>query len=152
MKSIFGNQCINNLLCFLNGRIIPFVIHQILDIFRFSVFFIFLDVSSLSNHLQSALGLQFRPVAVVRVDAQPEDIRRFDGVVPSGCTFWRRAEHDLFYAAAEDHMGCLIGAMVLGFELSESQTDELMGLVGDMCAVAYLEEDEVYYLGILSST
>ncbi len=102
-----------------------------------------LDVSSLSNHLQSALGLQFRPVAVVRVDAQPEDIRRFDGVVPSGCTFWRRAEHDLFYAAAEDHMGCLIGAMVMGFELSESQTDELMGLVGDMCAVAYLEEDEV---------
>ncbi len=102
-----------------------------------------LKFASVADHLQSALGLDFPPVAVARVNARPKDIRRFEGVVPSGCTFWRRAEHDLFYADAEDHMGCLIGAMVMGFELSKGQNDELMGLVGDMCEVAYLEEDEV---------
>ena len=43
-------------------------------------------------------------------------------------------------------MGCPIGAMVMGFELNESKQAELMGLVGDMCAVAYLREDEVGHI------
>lgn len=99
--------------------------------------------SSVADNLQSMLGLDFPPVAVVRVNEPPKDVPRFKGGVPAGCAFWRRAEKDLFYADAEAHMGCPIGAMVMGFELSESKTEELMRLVGDMCAVAYLEEDEV---------
>ena len=99
--------------------------------------------SAVADHLTSALGLEFPPVAVVRVTEPPTDVPHFGGAVPSGCTFWRRAEHDLFYADAEAHMGCPIGAMVMGFELSERKTEELMSIVEDMCAVAYLEESEV---------
>jgi uncharacterized protein (DUF169 family) len=99
--------------------------------------------SSIASHLQSSLELKFLPVAVVRVIEPPTDVPRFGDAVPSACTFWRRAEQGLFYADAEAHMGCLIGAMVMGFELSESKTEELTSLVGDMCAVAYLEESEV---------
>ena len=102
-----------------------------------------LGYSAVADHLTSALGLEFPPVAVVRVTESPTDVPHFGGAVPSACTFWRRAEQGLFYADAEAHMGCPIGAMVMGFELSESKTEELMSIVGDMCAVAYLEESEV---------
>ena len=98
---------------------------------------------SVASRLRASLDLGFPPVALVRVTEAPTDVPRFGDVVPSACTFWRRAEQSLFYADAEAHMGCPIGAMVMGFELSESKTDELMSIVGDMCDVEYLEEAEV---------
>jgi uncharacterized protein (DUF169 family) len=97
----------------------------------------------LAFQLRRDLKLRFNPVAFARVTEPPTNVPHFEGAVPSACTFWRRAEQGLFYADAEAHMGCPIGAMVMGFELSESKTEELMSIVGDMCAVAYLEESEV---------
>ena len=101
------------------------------------------NYESVASRLRASLDLEFPPVALVRVTEAPTDVPRFGDVVPSACTFWRRAEQSLFYADAEAHMGCPIGAMVMGFELSESKTDELMSIVGDMCDVEYLEEAEV---------
>ena len=40
-------------------------------------------------------------------------------------------------------MACPIGAMVMGFELDEAKSAELMSLVGDMCAINYIDEAEV---------
>ena len=43
-------------------------------------------------------------------------------------------------------MGCPIGAMVMGFELPPAKQEELMGLVGDMCSLAYIREEEIPHI------
>ncbi len=93
--------------------------------------------------LQSALDLDYPPVAVARVDSQPAGVEAWAKAEPSACAFWRRAEQQVFFADADSHMGCPIGALVMGFDLPEPKQEELMSLIGNMCAVAYLQEDEV---------
>ena len=95
------------------------------------------DYADLAARLQTGLKLDFPPVALTRVSAAPEGIAVATAAVPSACTFWRRAELGVFFAGAQAHMACPIGAMVMGFELDEAKSAELMGLVGDMCAIAY---------------
>ncbi len=101
------------------------------------------DYSTLATQLQSGLALDFPPVALTRVSEAPDGIAEATAAVPSACTFWRRAELGVFFAGAQAHMACPIGAMVMGFELDEAKSAELMGLVGDMCAIAYIDEAEV---------
>ncbi len=101
------------------------------------------DYSDLASSLQSGLGLDFPPIALTRVSEAPDGIAEATGAVPSACTFWRRAERGVFFADAGAHMACPIGAMVMGFELDESKSAELMSLVGDMCAIDYIDEAEV---------
>ena len=57
--------------------------------------------------------------------------------------FWYEAETDVFYAAAEDHYNCPLGAMVMGFPLGEDQMGQLMREVGMMCESSYVREEEV---------
>ena len=102
-----------------------------------------MSFSDLSQLLQNGLDLNFPPVAASRVRARPQNVAELREAVPSACTFWRRAERGSFFAGADAHMGCPIGAMVMGFELPPANQEELMSLVGDMCAVAYINEDEV---------
>lgn len=99
--------------------------------------------ADLASRLQTGLGLDFPPVALTRVSEAPDGIAEVIAAVPSACTFWRRAERGVFFADAQSHMACPIGAMVMGFELDEAKSAELMGLVGDMCAIAYIDEAEV---------
>ena len=99
--------------------------------------------ASLAARLQDGLTLDFPPVALTRVSEPPDGIAEATAAVPSACTFWRRAEHGVFFADAQAHMACPIGAMVMGFELDEAKSAELMSLVGDMCAIAYIDEAEV---------
>lgn len=95
-----------------------------------------------ANGIASMLQLETPPVALAFVEAPPAGVRSFDDAVPSACTLWRRAETEVFYAGAAAHLNCLVGAMVLGFELEEGQRQELMGLVGTMCGCNYLSPDE----------
>lgn len=99
--------------------------------------------AQLATHLESALDLDYPPVAMARVNQQPDGIVAWTQAEPSACSFWRRAEHEVFFADELSHMGCPIGALVMGFELSGPKQEELMNLIGNMCAVAYLHEDEV---------
>ena len=101
------------------------------------------DVAAL---LRERLGLDLPPVALALVPEPPADIPRFAEQVPSACAFWRRAEHGTFYADAEDHLSCPSGAMVMGFELPETKTQELMELVGQMCSVSYIQPEEVPHI------
>lgn len=101
------------------------------------------DKLGLAEGLERGLGLDFPPIALARVAQRPNCVDEWKEPVPSACTLWRRAEIQVFFAGPEVHMGCPIGAMVMGFELPSEKQQELMGLVGDMCAVAYIEEDEV---------
>ncbi|MDQ3849601.1 MAG: DUF169 domain-containing protein [Actinomycetota bacterium] len=88
------------------------------------------------------LELELTPVALAFVDEPPKGIEITDAVVPSTCAFWRQAEQGVFYAPAEAHFNCPIGAMVMGFDLSEPARADLAAAVKMMCEVAYLGADE----------
>lgn len=95
-----------------------------------------------AEKISSALALETPPVAVAFVAEPPDDIPTTDRVVPSSCTFWRLAEQGVFYASAEQHFNCPVGAMVMGFELPVALQEQLGGLVGKMCECGYLSPDE----------
>ena len=105
-----------------------------------------MSYAELSGVLERRLQLQFQPVAMVLVQEQPSDVPRTDMVLPSVCAFWRQAETEVFYASAEDHYRCPVGAMVMGFPLPEPQMQELMEEVGQMCAASYVQQAEVEHI------
>jgi len=50
-----------------------------------------------------------RPISVTFRDAPPQGVPRFQGSVPSGCSFWRiAAEGRSFYTVPSDHYNCPI--------------------------------------------
>ena len=102
-----------------------------------------MDYRTLADLLQQSLNLQYPPVAMTRTNERPASLEASTEVVPSACAFWRKAETSVFYADAEAHMNCPIGAMVMGFELSEAKSGELMELVGGMCEINYIKPEEV---------
>ena len=102
-----------------------------------------MDYAAQAGQLQQLLDLDYPAVGLARVDARPPEVPEDNDPVPSACAFWRRAESSTFFASAGAHMGCPIGAMVMGFSLDEAKMAELMGLVGGMCEIAYIREDEV---------
>lgn len=101
-----------------------------------------MDVRLLAERLEARLGLDSPPIAISFVAAPPEGIEAYDDRVPSSCTFWRRAEQGVFYANAEAHRGCPIGAMVMGFPMDASLEADLMGTVERMLGSDYISPDE----------
>jgi uncharacterized protein (DUF169 family) len=101
-----------------------------------------MQVREVADTLTRALGLDAAPIALSRTDGPPAGVPVLQDVVPSACTLWRRAERGVFYATAERHFNCPVGAMVMGFELSPQSKDQLMGLVGMMVEEGYLGRDE----------
>jgi uncharacterized protein (DUF169 family) len=57
--------------------------------------------------------------------------------VPSSCSFWREAERGVFYAPAEAHFNCAVGAMTMGFGI-EPFKEKLMTTVQMMCDSGYI--------------
>lgn len=101
-----------------------------------------MDLSQISTGLVESLGLSRPPVALTFASERPPGVSLAPNAVPSTCSFWRQAEHKVFYASAEDHFNCTIGAMVMGFELPAEVSQELGDLVTRMCGECYLNEDE----------
>lgn len=96
--------------------------------------------------LQDRLGLERPPVGMeFRIDG-PDGVPAVGRDLPSGCSYWRRAEDELFYAPAEAHFNCPVGSYVLGFDLPEAQQQELMGLVETMAGVEYFDPAEAAHL------
>src|SRR3954470_2070215 len=75
--------------------------------------------SETADRIAALLELELPPVALAFVDEAPDGVESTDAVVPSACAFWRRAEEGVFYAPAEAHFNCPVGAMVMGFDLPE---------------------------------
>jgi len=96
----------------------------------------------IATELTSTLGLDSPPIAVALADSRPPGLPAFEEVVPSACTFWRRAETGAFYATAAQHYRCPIGAMVMGFDLPGEVQTELMSLVGFMGGQGYVGAGE----------
>ncbi len=92
--------------------------------------------------INSALDLDPPPVALAFVEQPPAGVDTIQSEVPSSCSFWRRAEQEVFYAPAEAHFNCPVGAMVMGFELPQPVANELQQLVTSMCDCGYISGDE----------
>ena len=102
-----------------------------------------MDLQDTADFLESKTPLDRPPIGLAFVDEQPNDVDRIEGAVPSSCAFWREAETDVFYASAQDHYNCTLGAMVMGFPLPDEQMQLLMQDVGMMCETEYVREEEV---------
>lgn len=109
-----------------------------------------MDCTALSQLFTTELRLESPPIAMGRVDEPPRGVPS-KGLAPSACTFWREAETSVFFASAEAHHGCPIGAMVLGFDLPEPVADDLQQTVAKMGSVGYVEADEAQRIPTFSS-
>jgi uncharacterized protein (DUF169 family) len=100
------------------------------------------DLGVLARALRSALGLRLRPVALSFAVEHPESIDAFAGEVPSACAFWRRAEEKTFFAPAEAHDNCPIGALTMGMAMTDERKAILMALVGKITEMGYVDVTE----------
>lgn len=102
------------------------------------------DYRTLESSLTGVLGLIRRPVAVTFLDEEPAGVERFEGVMPAGCAFWRRASDGRpFYTVPGDHYNCPIGSYTHNIALPENRQDELSRTLGLMTQIGYLRMEEV---------
>jgi uncharacterized protein (DUF169 family) len=93
--------------------------------------------------LTDSLSLDSPPIALAFADKESaQAIARHEQSAPSACSFWRNAESGVFYASAEAHFNCPVGAMVMGFDLPKTVSNELMELVGTMGKCGYISPNE----------
>lgn len=102
-----------------------------------------MDNRHLAEVLTAELKLERPPVALAFAEQPPEGMARSSGPAPSACTFWRRAEAELFYASADEHYECPIGALTMGFALPPEQAPRAEELVGTMVGLGYFGLEEV---------
>ena len=105
-----------------------------------------MDNETRAHVLVDELKLERTPVAFAFVDEPPEGVQVTRATEPSACTFWRQAEHGLFYAAADRHQECGVGAMTMGFEVPEDRMPAAMDLIGTMVNMGYLDMAETAHL------
>lgn len=101
-----------------------------------------MEHTQVSARLVELLGLETAPVALAFAAEPPAAVASATKPVPSACSFWREAERGVFYASAEQHLNCPLGAMVMGFDLPAEVGEQLGGLVESMCEQHYLTADE----------
>ena len=101
------------------------------------------DALRLSEMLAEKLEIELPPVGLRFVAREPDDVPRLVKDPPSFCTLWRWAEERVFYASAEQHLGCAIGGMVAGFLSPDGRMEELTSLLEDMCEAGQGEADEI---------
>ena len=92
------------------------------------------------------LRLDRPPVALAFLDEVPAGVPTIEGLEPSACTFWRRAEQGAIYVEAARHLECPVGAMTMGFDLPAERAPEAEQLVGMMVDLQYFSLEEVRHL------
>ena len=101
------------------------------------------DCSVVARTLTSALG-DLRPVAVAYLEAPPQGVAKFEGTVPSGCSFWGlAAQGRSFYTAPSDHFNCPIGSYTHAIDLPPERTAELEQTLSLMTGIGYVRIEEV---------
>lgn len=101
-----------------------------------------MSYKTITQDISTNLQLDTDPIALSFVASAPADVPTFEGEVPSACAFWRKAETGVFYAPAEKHFNCPVGAFTMGFDMPDDVQQELMGLVEFMCDSSYLSAEE----------
>ena len=112
-----------------------------------------IDYRQLEQQFTSDLGLGRRPIAVTIRSTPPAGVTKFEGTVPSGCTFWRIAsEGRTFFTVPSDHYNCAIGAYTHGMPLPTERAQELETTLGFMAGIGYVRQEEVSGIPTLQST
>lgn len=102
------------------------------------------DYRRLEQELKQILALDRRPVAVALRDAIPDGVKKFEGQVPSGCTFWKlAADGAAFYTVPSDHYNCPIGSYTHNIPLPPERAQELGQTLSLMSDIGYVSMDEV---------
>jgi len=103
--------------------------------------------NDLERQLTERLTLSQPPVAVTFTDSVPSGVRKFEGSVPSGCTFWKVAAtapvtQGAFYTVAGDHQNCPIGAHTHNVPQADggAMLNEMLGM---MAGLGYVKMEEV---------
>jgi uncharacterized protein (DUF169 family) len=93
--------------------------------------------------IQSALNLSLPPIGIAFLREPPPGVPHASAG-PASCAYWKRAaEGEVFWTDAGDHLNCPIGAHTHGAPMTDAKKQELMGLVGTMVQLGYLELEEV---------
>ena len=101
-------------------------------------------MSQSQSSLAELLHLESPPVAIAFVDAPPAGIPRVSASEPAGCGYWRRAAAgEVFFAVADDHKRCPVGAHTHHVVLTGPEREELMGLVTTMVGLSYLKMEDI---------
>ena len=99
---------------------------------------------AIEQQLTETLHLRRRPVAVSFLNQEPEAPAKFEGSMPSGCSFWRLAAAGRsFYTVPSDHFNCPVGSYTHNLALPEARTAELTGTLTLMTEIGYISMDEV---------
>ncbi|MGA2737609.1 MAG: DUF169 domain-containing protein [Bryobacteraceae bacterium] len=102
------------------------------------------DYRSVERELSETLGLERRPVAVTFLKEPPAGVKKFEGTMPSGCSFWRlAADGDTFYTVPGDHYNCPIGSYTHNIALPPERAAELEQTLSLMGTLGYVKMEEV---------
>ena len=102
------------------------------------------DYQAIEDAITKACELPRRPIAIAFKDAPPPGITKFDGTVPSGCSFWRiAAEGGTFYTVPSDHYNCAVGSYTHNIELPKERAAELEQTLSFMTQVRYIRMEEI---------
>jgi uncharacterized protein (DUF169 family) len=102
-----------------------------------------MDHRQAASRLSELLGLDRVPIGVAFVDGPVDGIESLDQRAPSACALWRLAADRCFYAPAEAHFNCPIGAATMGFDLPHDIAEQLGETVQLMTGAAYVGRGEV---------
>lgn len=105
-------------------------------------------------NVQALLGLQHPPIAIGISDAAPDGVPAWNGgEVPSGCTFWHKAQQGAaFYTRAADHYNCAIGAFTHNVPLPSDRAAELPQTLEFLVSNNYVAMEEVPGIPTLAKT
>ena len=99
---------------------------------------------ALETRLAAAVKLACRPVAVAFIDKAPDGVEKFEGIEPSGCSFWRfAADGRTFYTVREDHFNCAVGAYTHNITLSPESEQGTSITLKMMFDLGYVRPEEV---------
>lgn len=102
------------------------------------------EYQRLEKLFMNNLELRQPPVAVAFLAAELPGIPKFEGVQPSGCSFWKMAaEGRVFATDAHDHYNCPIGSYTHNIALPEERANELGETLQFMTGIGYLRMEEV---------
>jgi uncharacterized protein (DUF169 family) len=102
-----------------------------------------MDCARIAGVLTEGLHLSHTPIGLGFLNEAPAELKRYSEAVPSACAFWKAAETSLFYATAEDHYNCPIGAITQGFQPPQEVMQLAVELIGRMGKIQYFEAAEV---------
>ena len=102
------------------------------------------DYEQIETLFVKNLDLRHRPVAVSFLDDAPPLVEKFEGVLPSGCSFWKLASDGrIFYTVGADHYNCPIGSYTHNISLPRQRAHELNDTLQLMTSIGYLRLEEV---------